>query len=930
MGIFSGFFEQRLTPSRPGLAALGNFGVASAAGPTVGEASALGYPALYACVKVIAEDVAQLPLKFFERASDGGKREKRDDPRWAMLHDEANPEMTAYELRLMMAWQVATWGNAYAEIEWDDAGYPVALWPLLPDPMSTELVRWDGELYYLVRVPGESGRRALPGYRVLHLRNLLGSSGLHGRSVLRLHMESIGFGLALQEFGATYFGNGARPGGVLEHPGKLSKEAQTRLTESFNLDHGGLSNAHRLKVLEEGMKYSPISVPPEEAQFLQSRVFQLGEMARIYRIQPHMVGDLSRSTNNNIEQQSLEHVIYTLQPWLIGFEQGYRRALLLPKEKKSLSFEHAVNGLLRGDFSTRYAGYALGRQWGWLSVNDVLKLENMNPVPGGDARLSPLNMAELGKTQPADNKRGGLPRTERRADEDTAADRRRLTGTQRPLIEDAAGRVVRREVADIRRSVQKYLVKANDLQGFRLWLVDFYDEHRGFIDRQMTPTFEAIGRLVLDAIARELGEDGLDQHDAAMLEESRAFVQSLALSWALGNRNELDSLTRDGETSEIADALNTRLDGWEETEAGKIGMRESVRAIGALSLAAYGLAGVLLLRWMSSGSENCPYCESLHGRVVGIREAFVPAGDWKPEGAAAPMKIRSSAFHPPVHDGCLTGDSRVLPGGGVAATSERRFDGDVIVIHTASGHRLTCTPNHPILTPGGWVAAGLLNEGGHVISDGRSEWGGSGDGDNENMPIRIQEIVKTFGDDGTMRTIPMPVTAEHFHGDGVGSKIAIVRTNGLLLDGFDSPVCEHCGQGAFVVGDVDSVRLASLGGEAAFGKGFLASGSSSVSRSSLGQTLVGSPLGGAHQLGFAVAAGGNAILEEVAADHAAGHAELERKGIFGLPAQIFADEIVSVERNAFHGFVYNLQTELGWYVAEGIITHNCDCVIMAG
>lgn len=665
MGIFSGLFERRLAPTRTGLSALGNFGTVSQAGVTVSEKTAMGYPAYYACVKVIAEDLAQLPLKFYERLGDGGKREMRDDPRWALLHDEANPEMTAFELRLMLIAHVCNWGNGYAEIEWDSKGYPVALWPLSPNPMDTELVRRNGELFYLVRVPGEGGQRVLPGYRVLHLRNLLGSNGLVGKSPLRVHMESIGFGVALQSFGSTYFGNGARPGGVLEHPGRLSDQAIKRLEKDFNADHGGLSNAHRLKILEEGMKYSPVGVPPEEAQFLESRVFQLGEMARIFRLQPHMVGDLSKSTNNNIEQQSLEHVIYTLQPWLVSVEQSLRRSLLLDKEKRNQSFEHAVNGLLRGDFAARYAGYAVGRQWGWLSVNDVLKLENMNPVAGGDARLSPLNMVEVGNPGARRGDEGGTKARrdagavrrsgvgERRAAEDVGKERQKLAATQRPLIEDAAGRVVRRETNDIRRAVQKYLVKGNDLQGFLLWLGEFYSEHQEFIGRQLSPVFESIGRLVLASVASELDEE-LDSHEAAMLAEVAAFVESLALRWAIGNRNELEALLRENDDLEAgATALGGRLDGWEETEAGKAGARESVRSVSALALAAYGLAGVTLLRWVAGGSESCPYCQSLDGKVVGRGDAFVPAGDFQPEGAETALKVRRSTFHPPIHDGCV-------------------------------------------------------------------------------------------------------------------------------------------------------------------------------------------------------------------------------------------------------------------------------------
>ncbi|HRJ44392.1 MAG TPA: hypothetical protein PL105_21035 [Caldilineaceae bacterium] len=332
------------------------------------------------------------------------------------------------------------------------------------------------------------------------------------------------------------------------------------------------------------------------------------------------------------------------------------------QEEKRLYFaKYSVEGLLRGDTLARYQSYQSAINTGWMTRNEAREHEDLNPVEGGDKLLVPLNMVEAGKPAPTPGVRGGgrIANSElrmgRRSAEDVGRERQKLAQAQRPLIEDNAGRVVRREVNDIRRAVQKYLVKGDDLQGFLLWLGEFYEEHRDFVSRQMGPTFDAIGRLVLASVAAELDEE-MDSHEAALLAAVADFVERLALRWSIGNRNELEALIReaaDGESlAETGARLEERLDGWAETEPGKVGMRESVRSVSAFALAAYGLAGVTLLRWVAGGSESCPYCQGLNGKIVGRGDAFVPAGDFQPEGAEAPLKVRSSTFHPPVHDGC--------------------------------------------------------------------------------------------------------------------------------------------------------------------------------------------------------------------------------------------------------------------------------------
>lgn len=236
---------------------------------------------------------------------------------------------------------------------------------------------------------------ALRQHDVLHIPGL-GFDGLVGYSPIAMAKNAVGMTLACEEYGASFFANGANPGGVLEHPGVLKDP--TKVRDSWNAVYRGTSNAHKVAVLEEGMKYQQIGIPPEEAQFLETRKFQINEIARLYRIPPHMVGDLEKSSFSNIEQQSLEFVKYTLDPWVIRWEQALQRSLLLPSEKSGFFIKLNVDGLLRGDYQSRMNGYSVGRQNGWLSANDIREMEDMNPVSadeGGDLYLINGNMTKL-------------------------------------------------------------------------------------------------------------------------------------------------------------------------------------------------------------------------------------------------------------------------------------------------------------------------------------------------------------------------------------------------------------------------------------------------------------------------------------------------------------------------------------------------------
>lgn len=369
-------------------------------GKSVNEFTAMQTTAVYSCVRILSEALACLPLHLY-RYKEGGKERVYDHPLYHLLHDEPNSEMTSFVFRETLMSHLLIWGNAYAQVIRDGAGRVVGLYPLLPNKVEVGRDK-SGEIFYTyARTSDENpnfkdyGTVVLRKQDVLHIPGL-GFDGLVGYSPIAMAKNAVGMTLACEEYGASFFANGANPGGVLEHPGVLKDPKKVR--DSWNEVYRGANNAHKVAVLEEGMKYQQIGIPPEEAQFLETRKFQINEIARLYRIPPHMVGDLEKSSFSNIEQQSLEFVKYTLDPWVIRWEQALQRSLLLPKEKTEYFIKLNVDGLLRGDYQSRMSGYSIGRQNGWLSANDIREMEDMNSIPesaGGNLYLINGNMTKL-------------------------------------------------------------------------------------------------------------------------------------------------------------------------------------------------------------------------------------------------------------------------------------------------------------------------------------------------------------------------------------------------------------------------------------------------------------------------------------------------------------------------------------------------------
>ena len=377
-------------------------GNANTTGRPVTPATAVGSTAVWAAVRIISESIATLPLRVYERR-DGGRVIATEHPLYPILHDRPNPRQTAVEYREQQLASLLLWGNAYTWIDRWPSGRPRNLWPIRPDRVTVRIdVATENDpvpsLVYVVSTH-DGGQRVYAADDILHVRGL-SSDGLMGLSPIAVHRDAVGLEQAEREFAGRFFGNNGRPGGVLKVAGRLSNDAAVRLKQSWETAHRGLENAHRVAVLEEGIEWQSMGMPLQDAQFVEQRRFSIEEIARIFRVPLHLMGDLQRATYSNIEHQSIEFVVHTIRPWCVRLEQAYA-TLLYPSERQALYVEHSVDALLRGDIKSRYDAYAVARQWGWLSVNEIRALENLNSVGvDGDSLIQPLNFGPMAGPAP--------------------------------------------------------------------------------------------------------------------------------------------------------------------------------------------------------------------------------------------------------------------------------------------------------------------------------------------------------------------------------------------------------------------------------------------------------------------------------------------------------------------------------------------------
>lgn len=362
-------------------------GVQSRTGVFVSPETAMRYTTVMICVRVLAESVASLPCILYKKRADGGKDRATDHPLYQVLHDQANGWNTAFEYMEGTMVNLALKGNGYSYIERNRKGQTIGLVPLNPEGVSIkQAVDWSP--VYTATMP-DNKIVALASKDMHHIRGPL-PSGYVGRSMITLAREAIGLGLAAEHFGAHLYANGVNPTGVLEHPGKIGQPATETLRSQFAERYAGIENSGKPLLLEEGMKWAPISITPSDAEFIDSRKFQRTEIAGVFRVPAHLVNDLDKATFSNIEFQTLDFIIHSLRPWLVRWEQAICRDLLSPQDRADGYFaEFLIDAMLRGDTTSRFNAYASAIQNKWMSANEARIKENMNPREGGDVFENP-------------------------------------------------------------------------------------------------------------------------------------------------------------------------------------------------------------------------------------------------------------------------------------------------------------------------------------------------------------------------------------------------------------------------------------------------------------------------------------------------------------------------------------------------------------
>lgn len=476
-------------PKDPALAKL--FGLSDDA--YVSHDTALNISGVYRAVDILSADIGTLPVCVYRRGQ-AGRRELLDSGALADLLREPNGEFgeqTAEEFMVMLCGHLFLRGNAYAELIENNAGQVVAMVPLHPDRVRPFRAP-NGEKAYEHRPVGKP-QRILLASEVMHWTNrFMDEDGLVGLSPVDVARRSLSVAIQAETFGEGLFRNGARPGVVLRHPGKISPEAAQRLKESWEERHRGAANANKTAVLEEGMEVTEVGMTPEDAQFLETRKFQVTEIARWFGLPPHKLGDLERATFSNIEEQNIDYVNTSIRTWVTKIEQRMTRSLMSPAQRRSEYIKIKQSELLKGKLKERYEAYAIGRNWGWLSANDVRLEEGMNPTGDeGNVYLQPLNMVDAGQPPaPAERKRPAV-------------------------IDRAAERVARKEAAMIRKALDKGADPVATLDGHAA----FVSETTGLSDKAAAEYVTGL-RAALEADAEQT---------VAMIEERKGAALAVAI-----------------------------------------------------------------------------------------------------------------------------------------------------------------------------------------------------------------------------------------------------------------------------------------------------------------------------------------------------------------------------------------------------------------
>jgi HK97 family phage portal protein len=622
----------------------------SNSGIAVTPLTAMQCSAVFACIRVLSESIGQIPLKVY-KTGDGSKDVAKDFYLYDLLRWQPNDFQTAFDLKVFIILCLCLRGNFYGYINWIGSGKKKQIseiLPLHPDNVTPKQSK-DWGIIYNVKT-GDNKPEVIKNENIWHIKGL-SLDGFTGVSPIKYQKESIGLALATEKHGSNLFKRGGRPSGTIEHPGELSKPAIERILAGWNAAHGG-SKQGGTALLEEGMKYKTISMTNEDAQFLETRKYQRSEIAGMFRVPLHMIGDLEKSSFSNIEHQGLEFVKYSLGGWVVNIELSVRKDLLTEDQKKTYFAEFLVDALERGDISSRYQAYSTGIEKGILSPNECRAKENLNPRDGGDDFLRPMNMEISGDENGGDPVEDPARVFRLRSKANSINARNQLREGYKKMFASAMQKVVSNDVWQIRANIGKNIKNRSN---FTTWLNEYYDNSSGAIKKEIFRILKNYALLVKTLALQDVDFDGEINGFSEFIDERSGNV---SLNYIKSNINQLLALLQETETDELKAVLLQRLEEWEKGSDTRPAKSESwaedevVKTDNAVSRFCWAAAGVISLIWRTQGRDTCPFCKQMNGKKVGIKEPFIEKDSFLEADDGSGLKIRGIKNHPPIHKGC--------------------------------------------------------------------------------------------------------------------------------------------------------------------------------------------------------------------------------------------------------------------------------------
>lgn len=614
----------------------------TSSGQSVTEEKSMQNSAVYSCVRIIAETIASLPIHVYAEKEGGGKLKAKNNYLYPLLHNKPNNLMNSFTWRESLMAHLLLWGNHYSQLEIDNSGKIVGLWPLLPGRMQ---VKEKNRRLYYIYYPKNGSRTIYDSSEILHIPGL-GFDGRVGKSVIKMAKEAVGLGLSAEEYGAKFFSQGAQPGGIIEYPGKFGDKAYERYKKDVQKKYSGLGNSHKIMVLEEDLKYHQTGIPPDDSQFLETRNFQKRDIAMIYRVPPNKLGDMEAGASySSIEQNNIMFIIDTIRPWSVRLEQSLNDQLISSRNKKNF-IKFNMEGLLRGDSEARVEFYKGMREVGAYSINEIREKEDDNPVEGGDMRVIPANMIPLSKLQDMEPNQTETNSKRNIETRDTTA-RRNLRDNYQGLIKNAAENIVNREVNKIQDLINKEL---KNEQTFRDEMVEFYNEQ---FPGEIKDNIRAVIYSFADEIAKQASaEIGLEDYDIEEFKQN--YLEAFAQKYAGYSRGQLLALMNEALESEesATELVQQRLEEWQEKRADKVAMEQKVKEEGAITRHIYAVGGVTQLVWDNAG-DACPLCKAMDGKTIDIQDVFMsPEDSLDVEGVDGIFSPGGIIKHPPLHSAC--------------------------------------------------------------------------------------------------------------------------------------------------------------------------------------------------------------------------------------------------------------------------------------